>query len=147
MNAKTKAKTAASKTKAKAAAPAKSKTPAAALKTLTAISKAAAAPVTPPAAAKTKAAKPDTAPAMGRAAALKEAGDLTGPFEPTAAARAAGAPAALGLREDSARWNIMAYAFKHPKDKIARSDLERIAGAQLGQALSGLVRYRFLARA
>lgn len=99
---------------------------------------------------KATAAKPVTAaevqakPQIGAAAALKTAGDMTGPFKLSPAALAAKTPDALGLRKDSARFNIMKYAFAHQKEKIDRADLERIAGAQTGQALSGCVRYRFL---
>jgi hypothetical protein len=83
-------------------------------------------------------------PAAGKDVALKGAGDLSGPFQLTPAALAAKTPAALGLREGSARWALMKYAYAHPRAPLDRADLERIAGAQLTQALSGCVRYRFL---
>ena len=81
---------------------------------------------------------------MKTAKKLKTAGDMSGPFKLTPAALAAKTPAALGLREGSARWALMKYAFAHPRAQLARDDLERIVGTQLPQALSGCVRYRFL---
>ncbi len=84
--------------------------------------------------------------AAGKAVALKGAGDMSGPFQLSAAALAAKTPAALGLREGSARWALMKYAFAHAGAPLERADLARIAGAQLTQALSGCVRYRFLTR-
>lgn len=83
----------------------------------------------------------------GKSVALKAAGDMAGPFKLTAAALAAKTPAALGLRAGSARFKLMAYAYAHRRAALERDDLERVAGTQLSQALSGLVRYKFLAKA
>jgi hypothetical protein len=84
---------------------------------------------------------------IGKDAALKEAGDLTGPFTVTAEAKAK-TPEELRLKKNSARWKLMAYALKHPTKRLTRDELQKAVGAeQLPQALRGVVRYRFLAKA
>ena len=93
-----------------------------------------------------KKAKP-AKPQIGAVAALKKAGDMSVSFKLTAAALAAKTPEALHLKQGSARWKLMKYAFAHARAALDRDDLERIAGKQLPQALSGCVRYRFLEKA
>ena len=128
---KAKVKTQTGKSKAPVAAKAKVQAPVAAKPTVQA-------PVAKP---KVPAAKPE----FGRAVALKAPGAMTGPFTLTPAARAAGNPVALHLKKDSARWKIMVYAYAHPAERLTRERLGKLVGpAQVGAALSGALRYRFL---
>jgi hypothetical protein len=93
----------------------------------------------------------NVAAAVQRAAANapRGAGDLSGPFKLSALALKAGTPEALNLREGSARYKLMKYVYANaPKrqDGFTREELTKVLKEQTGQALAGMVAYKFLTR-
>jgi hypothetical protein len=91
--------------------------------------------------------KPDVSDAVRKAAAnaTRGAGDLSGPFKLSALAIKAGTPEALNLRKGSARHKLMKYCFAHP-DGVTREEVAKLLKEQTGQALAGMVAYKFLVR-
>ena len=81
--------------------------------------------------------------------ASKGAVNLTGPFKLGPEAEKAKSPAELRMHEGSARYALMEYVLSSKKKTFTADELKEVKGVgdQLKQALSGCVRYEFLAAA
>lgn len=102
----------------------------------------------------------DAKPEAGKAADAKPekkkgtrkgAIDITGPFKVAGDAVKAKTPEELRLHEGSARHKLMTYVFANAKAKGAKGftleELTKVTGDQTKQALTGMVKYGFLAKA